>query len=96
MEADFDSASSSDYSLLGRMYKSRSLPGVDCVQLPVDLEVRHLCNNNAISIVCHQGGPIPGGRAGLGQRCRERLLARPRHGERRGDRGYSRGWKIWK
>ena len=27
MELDDDSAASSDYSLLGRMYKSKSLPG---------------------------------------------------------------------
>ena len=32
MDADFDSGDSSDYSLLGRMYKTRSLPGVNCVQ----------------------------------------------------------------
>ena len=39
MDADFDSGGSSDYSLLGRMYKTRSLPGVNCVQDPDDDEV---------------------------------------------------------
>ena len=30
MDVDFDSNGSSDYSLLGRMYKSRSVPGSSC------------------------------------------------------------------
>ena len=42
MDADFDSGDSSDYSLLGRMYKTRSLPGVNCVQDPEDDEVKIL------------------------------------------------------
>ena len=40
MDADFDSGDCSDYSLLGRVYKSHSLPDVNCVQDPEDDEVK--------------------------------------------------------
>ena len=33
MDVDFDSAGSSDYSLLGRIYRSKSLPDADFSQL---------------------------------------------------------------
>ena len=53
MDADFDSGDSSDYSLLGRMYKTRSLPGVNCVQDPEDDEVKMLYFN-ILLVNCHQ------------------------------------------
>ena len=99
MDADFDSGGSSDYSLLGRMYKTRSLPGVNCVQDPDDDEVSSYffllfskyLNVIHVSIIVFThsstGCSVSGGRAWMGQWGGERLLPRAGDGQRRGDRG---------
>ena len=48
MELDDDSAASSDYSLLGRMYKSKSLPGpgmeISFTHRPLPFSPKYLYN----------------------------------------------------